>query len=93
MIASLTGTLFAKHPDHVIIDVGGVGYEVMISARTYDRLPASGDEVFLYVYTSVREDGLGFAFSPAPDRYVRVCCVESTFHLAPEWSENLPHPV
>lgn len=64
MIATLTGTLFAKHPDHAIIDVGGVGYEVLISARTYDRLPASGDEVFLFVYTSVREDAItlfGFA--------------------------------
>jgi Holliday junction DNA helicase RuvA len=64
MIATLTGTMFAKHPDHLIVDVGGVGYEVMISARTYDRLPASGDEVFLHIYTSVREDAItlfGFA--------------------------------
>ena len=64
MIATLTGTLFAKHPDRAIIDVGGVGYEVLISARTYDRLPESDDEVFLYIYTSVREDAItlfGFA--------------------------------
>jgi Holliday junction DNA helicase RuvA len=58
MIATLTGTLFDKHPGHAIIDVGGVGYEVLISARTYDRLPAGGDEVFLYVYTNVREDAI-----------------------------------
>ena len=64
MIATLTGTLFAKHPDRAIIDVGGVGYEVLISARTYDQLPAGGDEVFLFVYTNVREDAItlfGFA--------------------------------
>jgi len=64
MIATLTGTLFDKHPGHAIIDVGGVGYEVQISARTYDRLPANSDEVFLYVYTNVREDAIslfGFA--------------------------------
>jgi Holliday junction DNA helicase RuvA len=64
MIATLTGTVFDKHPGRVIVDVGGVGYEVQISARTYDRLPANGDEVFLYVYTSVREDAItlfGFA--------------------------------
>lgn len=64
MIATLTGTLFDKHPGHAIVDVGGVGYEVSISARTYDRLPGNGDEVFLYVYTSVREDAItlfGFA--------------------------------
>ena len=64
MIATLTGTLFDKHPGRAIIDVGGVGYEVQISARTYDRLPANSDDVFLYVYTSVREDAItlfGFA--------------------------------
>ncbi|HER62438.1 MAG TPA: Holliday junction branch migration protein RuvA [Desulfobacteraceae bacterium] len=58
MIATLTGTLFVKHPGRVIVDVGGVGYEVLISARTYDRLPAGGDDVFLFVYTSVREDAI-----------------------------------
>src|SRR5210317_1190754 len=64
MIATLTGTLFDKHPGQAIVDVGGVGYEVLISARTYDRLPGNGDEVFLYIYTSVREDAIilfGFA--------------------------------
>jgi len=64
MIATLTGTVFDKHPGRVIIDVSGVGYEVLISSRTYDRLPANGDEVFLYIYTSVREDAItlfGFA--------------------------------
>lgn len=64
MIATLTGTLFDKHPGHAIVDVGGVGYEVHISARTYDQLPANGDEVFLFVHTSVREDAItlfGFA--------------------------------
>jgi len=64
MIATLTGTLFDKHPGHVIVDVGGVGYEVQISARTYDRLPGNGDEVFLHIFTSVREDAIvlfGFA--------------------------------
>jgi len=64
MIATLTGTVFDKHPGRVIVDVGGVGYEVQISSRTYDRLPANGDEAFLYVYTSVREDAItlfGFA--------------------------------
>lgn len=64
MIATLSGILFVKHPGHVIIDVGGVGYEALVSGRTYDRLPPAGDEVFLHVYTSVREDAItlfGFA--------------------------------
>jgi len=64
MIATLSGILFYKQPDYAIIDVGGVGYQVLVSACTYDRLPAPGDEVFLYIYTSVREDAItlyGFA--------------------------------
>ena len=69
MIATLTGTLFVKHPDHIIVDVGGVGYEVLISGRTYDRLPATGDEVFLYIYTSVREDAITlYGFGKAEDK-------------------------
>lgn len=64
MIASLSGILFVKNPAHVIVDVNGVGYDVQISSRTYDRLPGTGDEVFLYIHTSVREDAItlfGFA--------------------------------
>ncbi len=58
MIATLSGILFFKQPNHLIVDVGGVGYEVLVSARTYDCLPAPGDEVFVHVYTSVREDAI-----------------------------------
>ena len=64
MIATLSGILFVKHPGHVIVDVCGVGYEAQVSGRTYDRLPPAGDEVFLHIYTSVREDAItlfGFA--------------------------------
>lgn len=69
MIASLSGILLVKEPNHVIIDVGGVGYEVLVSGRTYDRLPDTGDEVFLYIYTSVREDAITlFGFAKAEDR-------------------------
>ncbi|GAB4332430.1 MAG: Holliday junction branch migration protein RuvA [Desulfobulbaceae bacterium] len=58
MIATLSGTLSDKLPDRAVIDVGGVGYEVQISGRTYDRLPPEGEEVFLHVHTSVREDAI-----------------------------------
>ena len=64
MIATLSGILFVKHPGHVIVDVGGVGYEALVSGRTYDRLPAAGEEMFLHIHTSVREDAItlfGFA--------------------------------
>jgi Holliday junction DNA helicase RuvA len=56
MIAHLRGRLLAKHPNQVIVDTGGVGYELNISVPTFSDLPASGSEVALHVYTHVRED-------------------------------------
>jgi Holliday junction DNA helicase RuvA len=56
MIAHLRGRLLAKHPNQVIVETGGVGYELHISVPTFSDLPASGSEVALHVYTHVRED-------------------------------------
>jgi Holliday junction DNA helicase RuvA len=56
MIAHLRGKLLAKHPNQVIVEAGGVGYELNISVPTFSDLPASGSEVALHVYTHVRED-------------------------------------
>ena len=64
MIASLRGKVQHKQPGTVILDVGGVGYEVVTSSRTYDILPPTGEEIFLLVHTHVREDAItlfGFA--------------------------------
>ena len=64
MIAHLRGTLLAKTPQNVIVEAGGVGYEVAISIPTFTGLPAEGAEVSLHIYTHVREDILalfGFA--------------------------------
>lgn len=58
MIASLNGLVLVKSPNVVIVDVGGVGYEVFISVRTYDVLPAVGASCFLLVQTVVREDAI-----------------------------------
>jgi Holliday junction DNA helicase RuvA len=58
MIAALAGTLIAKTPQSVIIDVHGVGYEVFTSLQTYYRLPDLKQAVRLHTYTHVREDAL-----------------------------------
>jgi len=58
MIASLSGKIQNKQTASLILDVQGVGYEVMISSRTYDALPANGEEAFLLVQTNVREDAI-----------------------------------
>ena len=56
MIARLKGLVDGKGPDHVVVDVGGVGYLVFCSGRTLADLPANGEAVALHVETQVRED-------------------------------------
>ena len=56
MIAHLRGKLLAKHPNQVVVETAGVGYEVSISVPTFSELPANGSEVALHIHTHVRED-------------------------------------
>lgn len=58
MIAKLWGTIIEKQPDYLIVRSGGIGFQVFISARTFDRLPQTGQEVELDIYTHVREEAL-----------------------------------
>jgi Holliday junction DNA helicase RuvA len=58
MIAHLSGTLRAKHATSVIVDVGGVGYEVTIPVTTFYDLGEPNTPVQLRIYTHVREDAL-----------------------------------
>ncbi len=64
MIGKLTGRVDEIAHGAVIIDVGGVGYEVTVGARTLSRLPAIGESVSLAIDTHMREDAIklyGFA--------------------------------
>jgi Holliday junction DNA helicase RuvA len=58
MIAFLRGVLIEKHPNQAIVEAGGVGYDVTVPVSTFTRLPDSGAEVRLRIYTHVREDTL-----------------------------------
>jgi len=58
MIAFLRGKLLEKHPNQVIVETGGVGYDVVIPISTFSTLPDAGAEVALRIYTHVREDAL-----------------------------------
>ncbi len=57
MIALLTGKIAYKSPDHLILDVNGVGYRIMIPFSTYYELPDNGAAT-LHIHTSVREDAI-----------------------------------
>jgi holliday junction DNA helicase RuvA len=69
MIAHLSGILHSKHPNLVIVDVSGVGYEVNIPLSTYYDLADTGQNVQLRIYTHVKEDALQlYGFKTARER-------------------------
>ena len=69
MIARLTGTLAETSADGAVIDVGGVGYAVLSSARTLDSIGPIGGEVLILTEMQVREDSMTlFGFATAGER-------------------------
>jgi Holliday junction DNA helicase RuvA len=69
MIAHLRGTVLEKHPNQVVVDVGGVGYDVTIPVSAFSSLPDKGSVVQLFIHTQVREDVLAlYGFVSARDK-------------------------
>jgi Holliday junction DNA helicase RuvA len=69
MIATLTGTLAARDPARIVVEAGGIGYEVFIPLTTFYRLPAPGNLVRLEIRQVVREDAITlYGFSDAADK-------------------------
>lgn len=58
MIGRVTGTLVDRTADGVVVDIGGVGYDVMMPARDLAVLPAIGEDVVVHTHLHVREDQL-----------------------------------
>jgi len=71
VIAQIRGTLAHKTPGEVVVDVGGVGYQIFIPLNVFYGLPEVGAAVRLYIYTHLREDALQlFGFSELEERQV-----------------------
>ncbi|WP_227369549.1 Holliday junction branch migration protein RuvA [Halomonas sp. M20] len=69
MIGRLRGTLLEKQPPWLVVDVGGVGYELEASMNTLVALPGVGESVQLYTHLTVREDAhLLYGFFREPER-------------------------
>ena len=58
MIAKLTGEIIEKYPTSIILETGGVGFEILISSRTYEKLPEAGGKATLEIYTHLREEDI-----------------------------------
>jgi Holliday junction DNA helicase RuvA len=69
MIGRIKGTLVLKNPLEVLVDVGGVGYEIRVSMQTFYQLPAVDQSVNLYTHLVVREDAQSlYGFSQLQER-------------------------
>ncbi len=69
MIGKLSGTLLEKSPPQVLVDCGGVGYEVDVPMSTFYGLPQLGEKVALLTHFVVREDAqLLYGFATATER-------------------------
>jgi len=71
MIGSLRGKLISRRPDGVIVETGGVGYQVNVPLSILSNLPEEGSMVFLNIYTHVREDALQlYGFSTEDEKKI-----------------------
>ena len=80
MIALVSGTVAVRRSDHVVIDCGGVGYRLAVSAETLRHVPAVGNEVMLHAHLVVRDDALalyGFATEEERELFLMLLSVQS----------------
>ena len=78
MIARLHGTLVEKTPSRLVVDVGGVGYDVLVPLSTFYGLGEPGTAVTLRIHTHVREDVIalfGFATGLEQDLFERLIAI------------------
>jgi len=78
MIAKIFGKIIKKSPSSIIVQAGGIGFEVLISSKTFEKIPEIGSEAELDIYTHVREEELklvGFLDSNDKDFFLKLISV------------------
>lgn len=80
MIALVSGAVAVRRGDHVVVDCGGVGYRLSVSAETLRHVPAVGKHVLLHTHMVVRDDALllfGFATEEERELFLMLIAVQS----------------
>jgi Holliday junction DNA helicase RuvA len=80
MIALVSGSVAVRRPDHVVIDCGGVGYRLAVSAETLRHVPAVGEKALLHAHLVVRDDALalyGFATEDERELFLMLLGVQA----------------
>ncbi|RLB29518.1 MAG: Holliday junction branch migration protein RuvA [Deltaproteobacteria bacterium] len=89
MIAHLTGILFSKSPQSVVVDAAGVGYQIFVPLSTFYQLPDEMEKVNLHVYTHVREDMLQlFGFQTETEKEIFLLLI-SVSGIGPKLALNI----
>ncbi len=89
MIAHLSGHIFSKTTQSVIIDANGIGYEVFVPLSTFYTLPDTGEKADLQIYTHVREDALtlfGFKTKLEKDLFLMLISISG---IGPKLAVNI----
>lgn len=78
MIASVSGEVLVRRPDYVVVEAGGVGYRLAVSAETLKSVPARGKRASLHAHLVARDDALslyGFASEEERDLFLHLISV------------------
>jgi holliday junction DNA helicase RuvA len=78
VIASVRGEVMVRRPDHVVIEAGGVGYRLAVSAETLKGVPSRGTEATLHAHLVARDDSMalyGFASEEERDLFLHLTSV------------------
>jgi Holliday junction DNA helicase RuvA len=90
MITFLRGLLRESLPTQVVVEVNGVGYEVLIPLSSYDKLPAPGQEVRLLTHLAVREDAhVLYGFMSAAERDLFRLLINTVSGIGPKLALNV----
>jgi holliday junction DNA helicase RuvA len=90
MITFLQGKLVESLPTQVIVDVNGVGYEVLIPLSSFDKLPLPGHEVKLLTQLIVREDAhILYGFASAAERDLFRLLINNVSGIGPKTALNI----
>src|SRR6185436_13010123 len=90
MITFLRGKLIDALPTQITVDVGGVGYELLIPLSSFDKLPARGNDITILTHLSIREDAhVLYGFMTAAERDMFRLLVNAVSGIGPKTALNI----
>ena len=90
MIHFLRGKLLETLPTQIIVDVGGVGYEVLIPLSSFDKLPARGNDITILTHLAIREDAhVLYGFMSAAERDMFRLLINTVSGIGPKIALNI----